>query len=470
VTGWTIVTTATGIPQTALTSPRDSTYRLRVFEWDALGNIRCTDLPNRFGVDNQVPNPLTANNALAARDTAWNPVQGSVVSFAFVDSLSGFVNNKELWGRSYRNFTPNATNCVIPLGVTCNNIVITPPAVPSEVSATTGNTGSASFDLRNGSTTEAYYTFAVRSADQAGNLSLPQQRTFLYDVTVPTVGGVGFPAAITGGLPSPVFTSSAADNVDLWAASILLNYGPTGGNGGITIADTATNFGPTFDSTRVTGPVNFTYAAKGPGGFIKQLYQQAVGDAAPTPADPSIGGSGTQLTSVEVRAVDAAHNTSSGNGATIPPGNVPLSPLVPACSATVTTNCYTTFRMSEPAAATTVSNGSQSVTLGASIQGLVSSVTSPFSVVCFYYSQTTAGATFFPGIPGGWVQVPGGCQQLGDVTDAGTIRTWTYRVSWNPDNTLGNTEPVAIRAFGFSQANPGVVHATQPNNNITLVP
>jgi len=472
--GWTMLNSgaaASGIPQTALTSPRDSTYRLRVFEWDALGNIRCADLPNRFGVDNQVPNPLLANNALAARDTAWNPVQGSVISYAFVDSLSGFINNKELWGRAYRNFTPNATNCVIPLGATCNNTVITPPTVPSEVSSTTGNTGSASFDIRNGHPeVEAYYTVVVRSADQAGNLSLPQQRTFLYDLTPPTIGGVGFPAAITGGLPSPAFTSSAADNVDLWNATVLLNYPATGGNGAIIVADTATNFGPTFDSTRVLGPVNFTYTARGPGGFIKQIYQQNAADQAPTPADPNITGAGTALTSVEMRAVDAAHNVSTPNSAAIPAGNVPISPLVPACSATVTTSCYSTFMMTEPAAATNVANGNASVTLAASIQGLVSSVTSPFSVVCFFYAQTAAGANFFPGIPGGWVQVPGGCQQLGDVTDAGTIRTWTYRVSWNPDNTLGTAGTVQVRAFGFSQVNPGVVHATQPTNNVVLVP
>jgi len=472
--GWTTVTTATGIPQTALTSPRDSTYRLRVFEWDALGNIRCTDLPNRFGVDNQVPNPLTPNNALALRDTAYNPVEGSTLSYAFVDSLSGFINNKELWGRAYRNFTPNTANCVIPLGVTCNNIVITPPAVPSEISSTVGNTGSAAFDLRNGTTVEAYYTAVVRSADQAGNLSLPATRTFLYDLTPPTVGGIGFPASLPGGLPGPAFTSSAADNVDLWAASVEFSYPGTGGNPTITIADTAANFGPTFDSTRVVGPVNFSYSAKAPGGFIKQIYQQAAGDAAPTPADPNITGAGTAVTSVAMRSVDAAHNVTAPANiaiATIPPGNVPISPLVPACAApTVTTNCYNVFQMTEPAAATNVSNGSQSVTLAASIQGLVSSVTSPFSVVCFYYLQTAQGFNYFPGIPGDWIQVPGGCVQLGDVTDAGLIRTWTYRATWNPDNTLGTGGAVPVRAFGFSQVNPGVVHATTFKNNVILVP
>jgi len=470
--GWTIVTTATGIPQTALTSPRDSTYRLRVFEWDALGNIRCTDLANRFGVDNQNPNPLVPNNNLAAIDTTANTPFGSVISFAFVDSLSGFVNNRELWGRSYRNFTPNAANCSIPLGVTCNNIVITPPAVPSEISATTGNTGSASFDIRNGVAVESYQTVEVRSVDQAGNLSPLARRTFLYDATPPTVGGVGFPAAITGGLPSPVFTSSAADNVDLYAVGIDFTYPATGGNNGTSVGDTAVYYGPNFDSTRVTAPAPFSYAAKGPGGFIKQLYQQAVGDAAPTPADPNITGAGTTAQTVTVRAVDAARNVSAPNSAAIPAGNITPSPLVPACSATVTTSCYTTFRMSEPAAPTTLSNGSAAVTLGASIQGLVSSVTSPFSVVCFYYQQTAPGATVFPGIPlGDWIQVPGGCVQLGDVTDAGLIRTWTYRVSWNPDNSLGNANTLLpVRAFGFSATNPGVVHATQPNQNITLVP
>jgi len=471
VVGWTIATTAAGIPQTALTSPRDSTYRLRVFEWDALGNIRCTDLPNRFGVDNQVPNPLTPNNALTNRDTAANPAEGSVVSFAFVDSLSGFINNKELFGRAYRNFTPNATNCVIPLGTTCNNIVITPPAVPSEVSSTSGNTGSASFDIRNGTTVEAYYTAVVRSADQAGNLSQPMTRTFLYDLTAPTVGGVGFPAAITGGLPSPVFTSSAADNVDLFAVGIEFAYPATGGNTGIIVGDTAVNYGPNFDSTRVTAPAPFTYAARGPGGFIKQIYQQGPGDVAPTAADPNISGAGTTATFVTVRAVDAARNVSTPNSAAIPAGNITASPLVPACSATVTTACYNIFRVTEPTAPVNVSNGSQTVTLAASIQGLVSSVTSPFSVVCFYYQQTAAGAVAFPGIPAGdWVQVPGGCVQLGDVTDAGTIRTWTYRVNWNPDNSLGTTGILPIRAFGFSQANPGVVHSTLTFNNITLTP
>jgi len=499
--GWSApVTTATGIPQNPIYPPavtvpitRNTYYSLRVFEWDALGNIRCTDLPNRFGVDNQVPNPLGELGPLVGRNLTANPRDptGATIidslTFSYVDSLSGFVNDRELFGRVYRNFTPSALNCAIGSGSGCNNIVITrlpivggvaSGPVPSQHSATSGNIGSTTFNLRNGSTTEAYYTAVVRSADQAGNLSLPETRTFLYDLTPPTVGGIGFSASLPGGTPGPVFTSQASDNVDLYGVGIRFGYPATNGQPAIFVGDTAAYYGPNYDETRITTPPPFNYSMGGQGGFIKQIWQQAPLDSAP-PAGTT--GANTQVQNVYVRAVDAARNGSAATTAAIPAGNVTVSPLVDKCPAAPAapapgTNCYYKFTVTEPGAPVAVSNGSASVTLAASVTGSVSVSTSPFSTVCFYYEQTGFASTnylsnpnTFPGIEAGdWVRI--GCQALGEVTDAGLIRTWTYRLPWNPDNALGTTDNIRIRAFGFSAANPGVVHATQPNANITLAP
>jgi len=359
--------------------------------------------------------------------------------------------------------------------VTCNNVVIT-TGVNGFASATAGTSGSAQYDIRNSvAPIEAYYTTVVRSADQAGNLSQPQQRTFLYDLTPPVVGGVGFPASLDT-RPSPVFTSSATDNVDLLGIGIRFSYASTNGQPALTVGDTAASFKPIFDSTRVTDSGLISYQMGGPGGFIRQIWQQAPGDLAPPAGTPPAG---TQVQSVTVRAVDAARNGSPapGNTAAIPAGNVTVSPIPGACPAppaAATAGCYDSFMVTEPGAAVTVSNppanpGGGSVTLAASIKGRVSSVTSPFSVVCFYYENNGAGEGTFPGILAtDWVRI--GCQQLGDVTDAGDIRTWTYRTSWNPDAALGPVGPIRVRAFGFSQANPGVVTATQPIGLISLVP
>jgi len=473
-TNWTPITTAAlaALAQTPLNVATPTTYRLRSFEYDALGNVHCVDLPNPFGVDNGAPSifatplanggnvqTLTGNNTVLANIASGQVSSAaSSIAFSFADSLSGFINGKELNGNVLFDFLPTTGNCVIGVATatTCGFTQIT------AANQTIGNIASETFDIRAGNVTDGYYTATVRSVDQAGNLSSTITRTYLFDITAPTIGGIGFGATLSGAVGGANFTSVAADNVDLKGAAISFIYG-TGTP--ITVADSIPGFGPTFDSTRTTSvPIAYT---GGTAGFIQQIYQEAAGDAVPAAGVDAT----TIANTVSLRSVDAANNASPISTAAIPAGNITAT----AAPAT-TGGAFTTFTVAAPGAAVNVSNAAASVNnttvpLAAALQGPTSQAASPFAKVCFYYQQNAAGALAYAGIAAGsYVLIPNGCIANPDVADAGAIRTWTYRMTFNPDVTLGTTGVLNIRAFGFGAANPGVVISTSANANITLVP
>ena len=114
-TGFTIVTTGSQIPQSPAGAPNQ--YRARSFSVDKIGNLRCQDLVGApgaanangfFGVDLQAPT-LTQTGGPATNSRVFT---GNIDSFAFQDSVSGFVLNRQVNYVLYRNFTQTTANCV----------------------------------------------------------------------------------------------------------------------------------------------------------------------------------------------------------------------------------------------------------------------------------------------------------------------------------------------------------------------
>jgi len=428
-TGWTIVTDASSIPN----SPYSSTptqYRLREFSFDALGNVRCMDLPNAFGVDKETP-------TLTVTGPADKTVQvtGTSMTTAFADSISGFVLGSQVSYTDMRNFS--TASCVY--GTTANGCTIV---------------GGPSIVIDNGTGTEAYYVLTAKSVDQAGNASAPVTRVYLIDVTAPVVQGISIPQNLVGGT-SQTFTSTATDNVDLQSTNFDIAYSALSG---LTLYYQGQSYGPNYDSTRVTS----TAVAATVPFFIKQIQSTAAG--APVALAPADSG---EAASVTVRALDAANLQSVASTAAIPNINI-------SSSAGYSTTDFNTFSVTN--AAVSINNGTgttkTSVNLTADVMlnsASAQSAPTPFSQVCFFYQQTAAGNAADPTIPtNDYVQI--GCVPAPQITDvAGVSRTWTYTFTgFDPAKALGTAGTVNVIAIGVNASGVGI--ATAANANITLVP
>ncbi len=455
-TGWTIITTGSQIPQSPAGAPTQ--YRARSFSVDKLGNLRCQDLVGApgaanangfFAVDLQAPS--ITKTAGPATNTVVTT--GMTTSFAFQDSVSGFVLNRQVNYSLYRNFSAVTANCV-PIvdgvnatvtGTTANGC--SNPANNAPNIVVDGNTG-----------TQAYYNLSAKSIDQAGNVSPTLTYVYLLDNTAPVVQGISIPQNLTGGV-SQTFTSTATDNVDLKASNFNLQYSAATG---LNLFYAGDNYGPNYDATLVTSaPVNATVPF-----FIKQIQATAAGaPVAFTAADSG------EAQAINVRAIDAANLISIASVAAIP--NINISSSVGFTAGTE----FNTFN--ETNAAQAVSNGATPATTPTSValtaQAVLTSAGAqsaalPFSQVCFYYQQSAAGAAADPTIPANsYVQV--GCVSAPSITDvAGVSRTWTYTLSpaFDPPVALGTAGAVNVIAIGVKASGVGI--ASAPNGSITVAP
>ncbi|MEO8564006.1 MAG: Ig-like domain-containing protein [bacterium] len=428
-TGWTIVADPSSIPNSPGAS-QPIQYRLREFSYDALGNIRCMDIPNPFGVDKE--NPTLSVTGPADKTVI---VTNTLMSSAFADSISGFVLGAQVSYTDMRNFS--TANCVY--GTTANGCTI--------VQGPTIN-------IDNGSGTQAYYVLTAKSVDQAGNSSPAVTRIYLLDSTAPVVQGISIPQNLTGGV-AQTFTSTATDNVDLQASSFDIAYSAASG---LTLYYAGQSYGPNYDATLVTSTaVNATVPF-----FIKQIQATAAG--APVALAPADSG---EAQSITVRAIDAANLISIASTAAIPNINI-------SSSSGYSTVDFNTFSVTN--AAQNINNGSGTTTTSTNLtaavmlnSGSAQSAATPFAQVCYFYQQTAAGNVADPTIPtGDYVQI--GCITAPSITDvAGVSRTWTYTLSgFNPPAALGTAGTINVVAIGVNAGGVGI--ATAPNANITLVP
>ncbi len=462
-TGWTNAATTPIPPSLPGVS---TTYRARAFFTDKIGNVRCQDLVGSagavnangfFGLDNQAPT-LTKTGGPATNTVI---VTGQTDAFAFADSISGFVLNRQMQYSLYRTFVVSTANCVpIIDGVNATQ-------TGTGANGCTGTANSAPTVVLDGATTtQGYYNLTAKSVDQAGNFSTPLSFVYLLDGTAPIIQGISIPQNLVGGT-SVTFTSTATDNVDLASTNFNITYSPATTNA--TLFYAGNNYGTKYTAANVTTSAAVTATVP----FFVQQLQGSNGAAGCAPAaacgDPialTAADSG-EATAIAVRAVDAAVNVSAASTAAIP--NINISSIKGFNSTGANTD-YSFFNETSPVA--TLSNGAgalaRSTTLAASAvlnSATAQSALVPFSQVCFYY-QANAGDPTIPA--GSYVQV--GCVSAPGITDvAGVSRTWTYQIAgFDPPAALGTAGALNLYAVGIKAGGVGVL--TPANTSTTLAP
>ncbi|MEP6621649.1 MAG: Ig-like domain-containing protein [bacterium] len=456
-TGWTTVTSGNDLANSL--AGISNQYRVRVFETDKLGNIRCADLTSPaglgnttgfFGIDKQAPTLAQTGG----------PASGSVIvtgtqnSFAFQDSISGFVLNHQVQYSLYRGFTASTANCVA-----INDGINAPTTgTTATLCAVTANNG-PNVVLDGNSGTQGYYNLTAKSVDQAGNASPTLAFVYLLDNTAPVVQGISIPQNLVGGAPV-TFSSTATDNVDLASTNFNITY--SAATAGANLFYAGQTYGTKFTAAGVvtTTPVAATVPF-----FIQQLQATTAGG---TPVALTAADSG-EAQVVNVRAVDAAKNVSALSSANIP--NINIS----SAAGFLGTTDFTTFQevntagaISNPANPAAGGVATLSATAVLNAAGAQNAVV-PFSQVCFFYQQSAAGAAADPTIPlGSYVQV--GCVSAPSLTDvAGISRTWTYQLTgFNPPAALGTAGAINIVAVGIKGTGVGIL--SQVNSTLTLAP
>jgi hypothetical protein len=311
----------------------------------------------------------------------------------------------------------------------------------------------------------AYYTVTSSVDDQAGNAAPDAGSRFLYDVTPPVAGGIGFPGFVTGGATT---TFSAPVNDDIAVASGVwsLTYGAFADAFQFPAQTTGVTFGGFMTSA--------TVALNTP---LMRILQQAPGSCAAPGAIPVAGAPGA--IGVTLVANDLANLPSTPQVATVTAGQINTTPAATNYSAVqpgggtmtawrvdATTNCAaSSVLVSRPLPGVTAANAT-SRTLTATAKGTVGTFNNPFTSRVDFWVQLPGGTWRFIGSSGS----PSVTEPIAGP-DAGS-RLWTFSVVWTPDAytaafaAVPGTYPVNIIAVGVNLA--GDALATQPHTGYSV--
>jgi hypothetical protein len=479
-TGGTLVATGSQLAQSA---PDDSTtYNLRYFQFDIVGNVTCVDLggtvPTTFGVDLTPPVSVAYSAALgsnglnngldvvpAGNNFAYNAADLGNLVITGVDSISGFSATPVSMSTlrtiaAVGGVNPGTFHCDV--GVVATNVCKSPATGLGLTNLTVP-----------AANTEGYYVINASISDKAGNAVALTPANFLVavDRTPPSaIGGVAVPAALVGGQPVSL-TANVIDNLTLFSTSGSVVYTLAAPGA----ANTAINYGGSVTGSPVFGTINASATATlTVPVFISSAQQMS---AAGAPTNPSVLPTGANLRGVDevglaggFQAAAGAVNinpnnnivTGTGNGSTVGAG-------VTAGDWAVAD--FSTFG-SGPGAATTICNAANVAACVAhpSTITLTDSVVTPpakglpFSQVCWYYLNPQAAQTAIaPTYVAEYVQI--GCQSSAAVTASALQNTWVYTgPAWRPPATLVTPANIIVIGFGVN----GHAAITAPNLNIIL--
>jgi hypothetical protein len=493
-TGWTKITTAGDLAATTLATA----YVVRVFESDALGNSRCTDLvvppaalanlgtaintnisgaytanAATFGVDKVAPtdslltptNPLCGSPSICAGDLGkytTNPVPFFVNAPNDPDAASG-LSATPMTTKLVRlaidpaTLAPSTVNSSFGCPIGFSNNACGTASAGTTIAADAGSSAGTS------SLVDGYYTYTATVMDRARNVGPTVTRQVVVDRAVPVMGGIGIPPTITGGQTAS-FPASATDNLDLVGTSYLLSYAvtPTGAAAPLSIRATGNDIGVAFDNT-LTTTASFTLAVPS---FVRTI--------AATTAGLPPNATGTLAGSIAVSVVDAAGNTSLANTQAIPAANINQTALTNfATPVNGLTFNGTGFSVSN--VATNISNcpaagcaggvapaNPTSVILTATAQGQDSPTfqfANPFTSVSWYYLSAANEWTLI-----GTVSAPTGA--IDNVAQTQRTYSWTLPTAFDPPASLVPPGTLKIIAIGVNSKGDALV--TDQNSLITI--
>ena len=493
-TGWTKITTAGDLAATTVATA----YVVRVFEADALGNSRCTDLvippaaavnlgtaintgvagtytanAATFGVDKVAPtdslltpsNPLCGSPSICAGDLGkytTNPVPFFVNAPNDPDAASG-LSATPMTTKLVRlaidpaTLAPATVNSAFGCPIGFSNNACGTASAGTTIAADAGSSAGTSSGV------DGYYTYTATVMDRARNVGPTVTRQVVVDRAVPVMGGIGIPPTITGGQTAS-FPASATDNLDLVGTSYLLSYAvtPTGAAAPLSIRATGNDIGVAFDNT-LTVSASFTLAVPS---FVRMI-------AATTAGIPP-NATGTLAGSIAVSVVDAAGNTSLANTQAIPAANINQTALTNfATPVNGLTFNGTGFSVSN--VATNISNcpaagcaggvapaNPTSVVLTATAQGQDSPTfqfANPFTSVSWYYLSAANEWTLI-----GTVTAPTGA--IDNVAQTQRTYSWTLPTAFDPPASLVPPGTLKIIAIGVNSKGDALV--TDQNALITI--
>lgn len=457
-TGLTQITTAGDLAATLV----NTSYRVRVNETDKLGNVRCTDLGGSagagqatFGVDKGIPtavfsDPPAGTSALNQQIVNIAAPGIPLFAIAISDDASGFSATPASTSVT-RTTAAVAVACTVgtlnTAGTACNT-VLTGTQTPVN-----GNGAAAA-------ASEGYYVFVSTIRDQAQNAAPTLTRQALVDVTAPIMGGVSIPAAITGG-SSAAFSTSATDNLDLAGSNYTVAYGTDvdastrpGTSTGLKFRTVGPTLGVAFDNV-LTTTSSFTVTVPS---FIRNVQVTNGADAPVAFSNPA-----NLPNAINVRAIDAANNTSAAGSGAIAPANVPQTGAtnyagLAGFQTWLVSNAPTPLCNAATCAAPA---NPTSVVLTATANGTLSTFQVPFQQVQFFYFDNGAGGS------NEWIFI--GTAVASTVTDAGATRTFTWSLSFDPPASFGTAGAVVpLIAVGLNST--GDALTTRANQNITVTP
>jgi hypothetical protein len=389
VTGMTEVATAANLDET-LTSIE---YNGKVVITDALGNKRCVEFNNTFGVDKGAPE-IDDLSAPAQGDIFANIAVGADDSIAVTvsDTLSGPFEPTPLLLSIRRRSSSSSNVCVVGATSACNQVASANP-----------------ISSRGGSTSNGYYTYTVAARDSAGNATANTVATFLYDSIAPEpTGAQQQPATYTAGAAA-TFTVAAKDNIDLGAATGILTY--AGRDTIEFVGNTLGTFG--FDAFTTTGTASFTVPS-----FIRCLAAN----------NDTTAAGGVKATEYNILINDLA-----GNSANV--GNTAIPAIAVSACGTVGNSKLAGTGLTLTSSETNLSldgdPDEKTTTLTARVETVASESAQPFTRVDFYVRNAAGRLQLI------------GTDASASVGPQGAIRPFSYTFNWTP-TTAGAFQVLAI--------------------------
>ena len=298
-----------------------------------------------------------------------------------------------------------------------------------------------------GTPVEAFYTYAARVGDRAGNIATSPIRRVLFNNSTPAMTGLGIPSTVTAAGPN-TFTPNFTEVVEAWVTNLSIGYGaasasalqdPTGATRA-NLTYPATLYNARFnDAIGLNG--NFTTATPFTSGvniYTNLEYATAAGAVnSATQSRPD---------SAYARVINAGGNVSLGNagaggffGVALLSGNVGND----ATSWNTFNPFVLTFGLGTVASQWNApANGVKAV-----VSATTNQINSPFTRVDFYEYQTAA-PTVIGAAAGQWVFIgmvdatSSPCVSAAAtcpvyIADNGTTRVWTYRLTARTNGVNG---------------------------------
>jgi hypothetical protein len=410
---------------------------------DLVGNTSAASAAATFGVDRTAPTFTYGGPADATAIAAPGGVLAGAITYSDPATLPAGPSTPSATPVRYtiqRRTTATASTL-------WNNVAVAFNATGGAFSA-----GLAGVNVDPGATNvEAYYVLTIFAEDGAANPAASITRTYLYDITAPT-GPFSIPVATASAGQSNIYTSTAADNLDVASTAWAFAYAQLAvapGAAGATILLPSTTFG-SFASFTTTAASSANYP----------LFRALANNAGGVPAWGTAG----SLTSVSHIITDRAPLTTTVTNA-IPGANLPT---IPAADPYATAGfAGTGFSVTNAAVNVDISGNGVSPTLNsvnitATAVGTVNVMPNPFSRVDFFV---------YDGVTNTYRLL--GSATAPTVVDNAVNRVYTWTVNWDPGTVGTYNNPAAagvqqIIAIGWNSTFDAV--RTAANANITTVP